>query len=70
MNNTNNDCMYTTQGNLICKEKSKNDSYPKKSTFVNFPVYSSSSESLGINTHGSLIDQDLVIPKVKDFNFN
>ena len=66
----NNDCLYTTQGNLICKQKNDNKheliSLKSKSTFVNFPVSTPDSDLIGINTRFRPIDQEEIIPKMKN----
>jgi hypothetical protein len=59
----NNDCLYTTQGNLICKQNNDNK-YEQKSTFVNFPVSTPDSDLIGINTRFRPIDQEEIIPKM------
>ena len=64
----NNDCLYTTQGNLICKKNNDNNheliSLKSKSKFVNFPVITPDSDLIGINTRFHPIDQEEVIPKM------
>jgi hypothetical protein len=68
------ECIYTTQGNLVCQERYKTDPSIEKSTklkskYVNFPAYTPDNDLIGVNTRFHPIDQEEKIPHVDDFKF-